>query len=575
MTLWLGINEDLFDSGVALSDGEQVLFASNEERYTRRKNEGGFPRKALDSLFTFTGVDPSEIDHICMSGLMTPPPPVRLLPQSHRWLYNARREKKDSLLRKILDDATFYLPVSHTSETSLLRRISVPFLPLMTRMVLPGPLRRKPIHYVEHHVGHAAAAWKLSGFEEALVLSIDGMGDGLSLLVLHCIPGQPMKRLWAVSSRDSFGLFFQVLAEALGFVSCRDEGKITGLAAGGIAANVEAPFPFRCEGDRLEFTGKFGFGQRGIDWAKRTLADKYRREDLAAWAQENLEKYVAQIAQTYLQRTGLRRLAVAGGVVANVKLNQRLHELPEVDQMFVLPNMGDGGLGLGALCAHDGIASQRVRDVFWGESFTDAEIEPVLRAEKLAYRQVEDIEAESAALLAQGSIVARFAGRMEWGPRALGNRSILVQTTDRIVVNRLNHLLQRSDFMPFAPAVLAEDAELYCVHPDPARHAAEFMTVCFDCTEKMKRENPAIVHLDGTARAQLVSRENNPGFHKILTLFKDKTGSGVLLNTSFNIHEEPIIRTPQEAVTAFLKAHLDYLAIGNFIVKAPDTPLSL
>lgn len=570
MPLWLGINEDLFDSGVALGDGEKVLFASNEERYTRRKNEGGFPQRALASLFAYTGVAPADVDCVCMSGLMTPPPPVRLLPRSHLWLYNARREKKDSLLRKVLDDATFYLPVSHTSETSLLRKLSVPFLPLMTRMVLPGVLKRKPIRYVEHHVGHAAAAWKLSGFEEALVLSIDGMGDGLSLLVLQCVPGRPMKRLWAVSSRDSLGLFFQVLAEAFGFVSCRDEGKITGLAAGGVAENVTVPFPFHYQDGHLEFTGGFGFGQRGIDWAKRTLADQFRREDLAAWAQENLEKYVVEIARTYLQQTGLRHLAVAGGVVANVKLNQRLHELPEVERLFVLPNMGDGGLGLGALCAHDGIAPQRVRDVFWGESYTDAEIEPVLRNAGLQYRRVEDIEAETAALLAQGDIVARFSGRMEWGPRALGNRSILVRTTDRAVVNRLNHLLKRSDFMPFAPAILREDAALYCIHPEPAYHAAEFMTVCFDCTDKMKGENPAIVHLDGTARAQLVCRENNPGFHKILTLFKEKTGSSVVLNTSFNVHEEPIIRTPQEAVTAFLKARLDYLAIGEFLVNGVD-----
>jgi len=148
MPLWLGINEDLFDAGVALGDGEKVLFASNEERYTRRKNEGGFPRLALESLFAYTGVSPAEVDCVCMSGLMTPPPPVRLLPCSHLWLYNARREKKDSLLRKVLDDATFYLPVSHTSETSLLRKLSVPFLPLMTRMVLPGVLKRKPIHLV-------------------------------------------------------------------------------------------------------------------------------------------------------------------------------------------------------------------------------------------------------------------------------------------------------------------------------------------------------------------------------------------------------------------------------------------
>lgn len=574
MPLWLGINEDLFDSGVALSDGERVLFASNEERYTRRKNEGGFPHQALASLFQYCGVDPADIDFVCMSGLMTPPPPVRLLPRSHLWLYNARREKKDSFLRKFLDDITFYLPISHTNENSLLRRISIPLLPYMTRRVLPRPLRRTPLRYVEHHVGHAAAAWKLSGFEEALVLSIDGMGDGLSLLVLECKTGYPMKRLWSVPSRHSLGLFFQVMAEAFGFVSCRDEGKITGLAAGGVAENVKEPFPFEYKNGHLLFTGNFGFGQRGIEWAKKTLAEKYRREDLAAWAQTHLEKYVVAIAKDFLRQTGQRNLAVAGGVVANVKLNQRLHELPEVEHLFVLPNMGDAGLGVGALCACDAVGLQRLQDVFWGESYTDTEIEKVLIKAGLAYCRKEDIEKETARLLATGYIVARFTGRMEWGPRALGNRSILVRTTDRAVVDRLNVLLRRSDFMPFAPALLQEDANLYCIAPDPARHAAEFMTVCFDCTEKMKREHPAIVHLDGTARAQLVYKDNNPGFYRILSFFKEATGSSVVLNTSFNIHEEPIVRTPEEAVNAFIHALLDYLAIGDFLAWRPESNLS-
>lgn len=566
MPIWLGINEDLFDSGIALSDGESVLFASNEERYSRRKNEGGFPHRALESLFQYTGIAPQDVDYICMSGLMTPPPPVRLLPRSHQWLYNARREKKESRLRKLLDDLTFYLPVSHTSNRSLLRKCSLPFLPFMTRMVLPHPLKKKPLRYVEHHIGHAAAAWKLSGFEEALVLSVDGMGDGLSLLVLQCTPGQPMRRLWEVSSRDSLGLFFQVMAEVFGFVSCRDEGKITGLAANGSSENVDFPFPFEYAEGRLRFTGQFGFGQRGIDWAKKMLGERYAREDLAAWAQDNLEKYVVQIARDFLRKTGLRRLAVTGGVAANVKLNQRLHEIPEVEQLFVLPNMGDGGLGLGALCAHDAVAPHRVPDVFWGESYTDAEIKSVLSQSGLPYRRVEAIENTIADLLVKEFLVARFTGRMEWGPRALGNRSILAKTTDSKVVTRLNALLQRSDFMPFAPAVLAEDLDLYCLNTGAGRHAAEFMTVCFDCTEKMKQENPAIVHVDGTARAQAVSAGANPDFYKILKAFKDISGSSVLLNTSFNVHEEPIIRTPEEAITAFKKARLDYLAIGPFLV---------
>jgi carbamoyltransferase len=438
---------------------------------------------------------------------------------------------------------------------------------MLTRRVLPKALKKKPICYVEHHLGHAAAAWKLSGFDDALILSVDGMGDGLSLLVMRSSPGRPLERLWEVSSRDSLGLFFQVLTEVFGFVSCRDEGKITGLAAGGSADNVDFPFPFEYVNEELRFTGKFGFGKRGIDWAKKHLGERYAKEDLAAWAQDNLEKYVVQIARRFLKETGLTKLAITGGVAANVKLNQRLHAIDEVEELFVLPNMGDGGLGLGAICAQDDVSLRRATDVFWGESFTDDEIEAVLKKAELPYKRVDSIEEEMAALLAKSYLVARFTGRMEWGPRALGNRSILAQTTDSQVVQRLNTLLQRSDFMPFAPAVLAEDLDLYCLQTQSGRHAAEFMTVCFDCTDKMKDENPAIVHVDGTARAQAVRAENNPSFHKVLQAFKNITGSGVLLNTSFNVHEEPIVRTPEEAVSAFKRGRLDYLAIGPFLME--------
>ena len=572
MALWLGINEDLFDAGVALCDGTQVLFAANEERYSRRKNEGGFPFESLAGLFAYTGVEPADIDRICVSGLMTPPPPVRLFPWIHKWLFEARRSRKDSWLRRFFDDATFYLPVSHTSEDSWMRRLSKPLLGPMTRHTLPSGLKRKPLSFVDHHLAHAAGAWCLSGFEDALCITTDGMGDGLSMTVCRCSPEGGVERLWTASSRDSLGLFFQVLAEAFGFVSCRDEGKITGLAAGGDASRIDVPSPFVFENGQLRYAGQFG--QRGIDWAKATLASRYAREDVAAWAQELLERHTIEVAQWWLRETGLRRLVVAGGCVANVKLNQRLHELDEVDVLSVYPNMGDGGLALGAICDQQGMAREQLRDVFFGESYTDADIERALQRASLAYEPCPEPEVRTAELLAEGRIVARFWGRMEWGPRALGNRSILVRTTDRAVVQRLNDSLQRSDFMPFAPALLDEDAEDYLVGVDAARHAAEFMTVCFDCAEQMAREHPAVVHVDGTARAQLVRHDHNPTFHRILSEYKQRAGSSVVLNTSFNVHEEPIVRTPEHAITAFLKARLDYLVIGHFLVRGPQSPSS-
>jgi len=561
----LGINEDFFDAGVTLCDGPKVVFAANEERYTRRKNEGGFPHQALAALLEYTGVGAGDIGRIHVCGHMTPPFPVRLFPKIHAWMFDSRRSKKDTAFKRFIDFVTFVTPISHTSERSLLRTLTKPLLAPVTRRSLPKALRRAPIDFVEHHHAHVAGAWFMSGFEETLCVTADGMGDGLSLTVSRCKVGEGISRLWSAGSKDSFGLFFELLTGAFGFVPCRDEGKVTGLAASGDPARVKESAPFALRDGRLIYTGPHG--RQGEAWVRHALMPKYSREDLSAWAQFLLETHVVAIAKWWLRETGLHHLAVAGGVFANVKLNQRLHELDEVDHLFVYPNMGDGGLSLGAICAQEGFMPEPVRDVFLGEAYASEAIESALKRAGLTYERCPECEARIAELLAEGAIVGRFRGSMEWGPRALGNRSILVRTTDRAVVDRLNGNLKRSDFMPFAPAVLDEDREEYVVRPDPARHAAEFMTVCFDCTSRMKKEHPAVVHVDGTARAQLVRRDTNPAFHRILSEFKKRSGHGVVLNTSFNVHEEPIIRTPEEAITAFQNASLDYLAIEDFLVR--------
>ncbi len=564
--IYLGISEDLFDAGVTLVDGERIVFASNEERYTRRKNEGGFPHQSLQALLEYTGIDLADIDHVCVCGHMTPPLPVRIFPFLHTWLFDAHRSRKETAFKRVMDLVMFHTPVARTSEKSLARRLTRRLLPVVMRRALPRGLRRTPIHFSEHHRAHAAGAWFCSGFDEALCLTADGMGDGLSMTVSRAAIGKPIERLWTAPAGSSFGLFFEVLAQAFGFIPCRDEGKITGLAATGKAENVLEPSPFALVDGVLTYTGPVG--HQGVAWVRDHLVARYGRADVSAWGQELLEKYTLEVARDWLRRTGLRHLAVAGGVFANVKLNQHLHELDEVERLFVYPNMGDGGLSLGAICETQGFYfPKQIQHVFLGEEYSDEQIAAELNRAGLSFEYVPDPERTAAQLLAKDLIVGRFRGGMEWGPRALGNRSILVRAVDPKITGRLNHMLSRSDFMPFAPALLAEDAEQYCHGVDAARHTAEFMTVCFRCTERMQAEHGPVVHVDGTARAQLVNKENNPTFHRLLTELKTLVGSGVVLNTSFNIHEEPIIRTPKHAVNAFLAAGLDALIIGNYLVR--------
>lgn len=565
----LGINEDQFDGGVALCDGERVLFAANEERYSRRKNEGGFPRLALEALFDYTGVAPDSIDRVCISGIMTPPFPVRVFPRLHDWLYNTRRGPSDAFARKIYDAAMFLTPVTHTRENASSRRLVRRLLVPNARRTLPRHLRQRPITFFDHHTVHVAGAWQLSGRPDVLCVTADGMGDGLSATVAACRHDKGIRRIWEARSWNSFGMFFEALTEAMGFTSHRDEGKLTGLAATGDPNRVDFPSPFHWEGHDICYTGHYGI--RGIRWARKELLEKHSREDVAAWAQHILETYILDLVRRCVRETGLRTVALAGGIFANVKLNQHIHQLDEVEHLFVFPNMGDGGLALGCCCLADGLPLAPVHNVFWGDGYEESDLEAALRRADLAYTRMANAPREIAECIAAGNLVARFDGRMEWGPRALGNRSVLALTTDAGTVARLNGCLRRNDFMPFAPAVLHEDAAEFVVDFEKAQHAAEFMTTCFRCTEMMQRQHKAVVHVDGTARAQFVRKDANPAFHAIIESIKELTGAGIVLNTSFNIHEEPIVRTPDEAIIAFRNAGLDYLALGPFLVRQPET----
>lgn len=567
----VGISEDLFDAGVALAVDGHLRFAANEERYTRMKNAGGFPANALAALGRQTGIDPADVALVCVAGLRTPPALVRFFPWIHDIARRLKRERKNHPLRWLLDRAAM-LNAGRNAGSGLKIRslLAEPSMLAALVRIRGGSMlpRRARVVFVEHHHAHAAGAAFLSGFESALCVTADGMGDGMSLTVSSYNHGGVPERLWAVPAGDSFGLFFEALTEAFGFVPCRDEGKLTGLAAYGNAERVKERLPFHKGRDgEIHWVGPVGL--RAVRWIQDDLLRKYSREDVAAWAQSALETFITDVAKRWLLRTGQTRLCVSGGVFANVKLNQRLHELPEVAEMFVLPNMGDGGLSVGALAACGVLTPSRLEHVFLGDRFDLQECQAVLREAGWAfslYENPEEMADQIAARIAAGRCVARFCGPMEWGPRALGNRSILAPADRPEIPEQLNRQLRRSDFMPFAPAMLDEDAPVWLRNWEAARHPAEFMTVCFECAPAMRERFPAVVHVDGTARAQLVRQEANPGLYAVLKALKRRTGASVVLNTSFNMHEEPIVRTPKEAVEAFRAAGLDSLVLESCLV---------
>ena len=552
------------ESSVTVLRNGSVVAAVSEERLNRVKLSHGFPKLAVNTALKLADLTIDDIDVIATHGAAPSAPEEKPFLDKENAILNSDlpkevREAQIANIRQRLEHERMVLGKRTPQYLAEIQTLG------------------KPVRIYGHHECHAATAFYGSGWDDCFVLTADGWGEDGSSTLRRCRNGK-MELISKSFTFDSLGYFYGSITKALGFIPHRHEGKVLGLAA-----FCKEPKSYKTvrsmvdfDADQNRFLGRM---DRGIYLPRfenpylKELALQYTREDMAASAQQTLEEVVcACVSQLAQSQGGSKiRLALAGGVFANVKLNQRLLELPQVSDIFIFPNMGDGGLSVGAAwLAHQAITGRSPapwRNCYLGPSYSDDEIAGEINQFNLQYEHLNNIAETVGTLLAGGQIVARFDGPMEFGPRALGNRSILVQATDPTVNNWLNQRLNRSEFMPFAPATLAQYADDCYVGLDGGREAAKYMTMTFSCTDRMKAQSGAAVHVDGTARPQLVSQQTNKQFYDILMAYHSKTGIPSLVNTSFNMHEEPIVCTVNDALRSILDGKLPYLAVGNFLVK--------
>jgi carbamoyltransferase len=424
--------------------------------------------------------------------------------------------------------------------------------------------------FINHHFAHAASAYFTSGFKDAMVVSMDGGGDACSSHIYEVRNGK-FKKVSEISAFDSLGNYYSYITTISGFKAQRHEGKITGLAAHGKPLFIDLLRNLIDYKDgTIKNHGKLVF-KGAIRGIKKRLPAEYHMRDLASSIQMHSERLASEYIGYWFQKSGLQQIALAGGLFANVRINQRIHELPGVDKLFIHPGMDDGGLAVGAALAicHSKENEECIENVYYGPEYSTKEIEKAIGETNLEFSQENTIESKIASLLSEGFVVARFNSRMEYGPRALGNRSILYHPTDPSVNDWLNKNLKRTEFMPFAPSTLYEYTEKCYLNTSGAEESARFMTITFDCTDWMKKHCSGVVHVDGTARPQIVRKSDNESYYRIIDEFRKLTGLPTIINTSFNIHEEPIVCSPQDAIRAFLDSNLDYLALGNCLTKNP------
>lgn len=555
----LGItNNDL--AGACLVRDNKVLAAVSEERFTRIKDHKVWPAQSIAFVLKEAGIALSDVDHVAY-GWTAGFNADKHLPLYFDRIVEEVRHNPEGLplfRQRIVDE------INNDKE----KRAE------FDHYIFEQGLKAKA-YYIDHHQCHALGAYVCSPFEEALVLTCDGRGDFQSLTLTYYTPDNATV-LQRETSIDSLGYFYGRITHLLGYKPNRHEGKITGLAAFGDPKKL-LPVMQRMihfENGRIVATCGDYFlpSYHNYSAALHELLADEKPEDIAAAAQRHSEDLLVSLMTHHLTQRGSNNLCLAGGVFGNVKLNQRLREIPAVKNVYVLPCMGDGGL---ALAAAVGAAYLEAGTRFRNTAMplgpeappASAAIDLITRDyPELGYHQPEDIVATLVDALENDQVLGMFKGRMEFGPRALCYRSIIYHAKDNSANDWLNKRMHRTEFMPFGPVSAIDHASDCYIGWAEDQIAADTMTMTYDCHPAFIEASPAVVHIDGTARPQIVRPHADEFMHRLLCAWHDQTGQMALINTSFNRHEEPIVCTAQDALAALKDGMVDLVVVSESLI---------
>jgi carbamoyltransferase len=568
--LILAIHSGPHDSVAALFEDYDLKAAVQLERLTRIKGDGSkHPDACIDEVLAITGATRADVDVISMSRTLLDVKYFRRVTGIRRLMEVALRGSRGRNLQYMTHEMRHY----HSRNIDDLFDL--------TSFRRDGGFRQNAaLHFSNHHEAHALPALFYSPWDEALLVTADGGGDTVNYShrsfangAIKTIYGGD-ECLFTDKPIDSLGRAYSAATLALGFRMDRHEGKLTGLAAlGKPVRGDEIASYFRVDKSGRVYSTFSGFSH--MRRFMRHLAKAISPEDLAASIQKVLEDTMLRSIRNLLTNFPSKHLGVAGGVFANVRLNRLLAEQLGLDEIFIFPAMGDEGLPVGSaliyLMERDGLKTWLNRrrplgPIFLGRDYTSA-IDPALTALPTVRRVQGAPVTQAASRLVEGKIGAIFTGRMEYGPRALGARSILANPSRRETHDLLNERLARTEFMPFAPVVAAERAaEVFDVNGVNAR-ACQYMTIACDVRPQWRDRIPAVVHVDGSARPQTIRREDNPLYYDIVQGFAAASGLPVLVNTSFNVHEEPIVNSPAECAKALVDGRIDFVVTGQGVYE--------
>jgi carbamoyltransferase len=587
----LGVSCYYHDAAAALLQNGQLIAAAEEERFSRIKHDSNFPRNAIRFCLDTAKITGRDLDYVVF--FEKPFRKLdRILSSVLQTYPRSWKVFRESIIGWVLDK----LWVASTLQAEL-------------------EIDRERVLFSEHHLSHAASAFLCSPFEEAAILTVDGVGEWATT-ACGVGKGKEIRLTREVEFPHSLGLLYSTFTAFLGFEVNEGEYKVMGMAPYGepryaekvwklVRQNRDGSFAldmdyfcFHHSAEHMfdgRFTELFGkarprnmpffteasgypkcFGDRPGNFAEMCRTNQHYA-DVAASVQKVTEELVVGLAGNLQKETGLRKLCIAGGVGLNSVANSRMLRETGFDELFIQPAAGDSGGALGAaLWASHSLLGQprtfKMEHAYWGQEYCPCEIADFLNSERIAHRRArntDELLGEVVNQLSRGKVVGWFQGRAEWGPRALGNRSILADPRNAEMKDIVNTKIKfREAYRPFAPSVLAEHAEAYFDLPQIEEHyPARFMLYVVPTCEDQREKLPAVTHVDGTARVQTVFREHNARYYDLIERFGQATGMPVLLNTSFNLKSEPVVNTPTEAASTFFRSDMDCLVLGDFLVE--------